>query len=220
MMKLNEFTLQIIFLALPGIICYFLLRKLVGRMTENNIEITFLIFLFSVVSYVLYNVGFMFSTWADWTDATVDDGGVRFSEITNISAFDILWSILAGIGLAFFLSYAYTYNFLNRFAQVIRASTKFGDEDVWHFFQNAPSDQKNHGWILVRDHKLDLIHYGSIDSWSDTEKERELLMSNVTVYSAGESVEELYETDSIYVCRDRYELTLEVPKRSSNVEEA
>ncbi len=62
----------------------------------------------------------------------------------------------------------------------------------------------------MRDHKLDLVYFGWIEVFSDSEKERELLLRDVKVYS-NTTGEHLYDASVIYIARDRYDLTLEVP---------
>jgi len=102
-------------------------------------------------------------------------------------------------------SYFYRYKWLNRIGQNIGATIRFGDEDVWDFFHTSGDIKGN--WATIRDHKLSLIYFGWIQAFSDSGKDRELILREVDVYnSAGEC---LYKTDVMYLSRKPDELTIE-----------
>ncbi len=199
-MEITEFTFRIIIAGIPGIITYFLLSKLIGRVGKNTIDIVLLIFLFSILSYSIYD---LFSPSNDIIDKL-------FNETNNVKFNDILWSSIVAIIISFILSYFYRYNILNWFGQKIKATKKYGDEDVWHYFHNAPEKQKNDGWIYIRDHKLDLLYYGFISVWSESEKNRELIITDVSVYD-NISGNFLYDANHIYISRNIDDITIEVP---------
>jgi hypothetical protein len=125
---------------------------------------------------------------------------------------ELTGGVLSAFALCLLLSYLHRYNALNFIAQVIRATNRYGDEDVWHFFHNAPERQKNDGWVFVRDHKLDLVYYGYINVWSESGKQRELVLSDVSVFH-NKSGDELYSSDVVYLSRNAEDLTIEVPKQ-------
>jgi hypothetical protein len=103
-------------------------------------------------------------------------------------------------------AYIKTYNLINRFGQKVKATTRFGDEDVWEFINRSPDFKNN--WITVRDHKLRLNYSCWIEAFSDSGKERELLLREVKVYS-DETCAELYSVDTLYLSRKSDEITLE-----------
>lgn len=203
-MEITEFTFRIILTGIPGIITYFLLSKLIGRVGKNSIEMILLIFLFSILSYSIYD---LFSPSNDIIDKL-------FKETNNVQFNDILWSSFVAIIISFILSYLYRYNILNWIGQKIKATKKYGDEDVWHYFHNAPDKQKNDGWIYIRDHKLDLLYYGYISVWSESEKIRELIITDVSVYD-NISGDFLYNSNHIYISRNIDDITIEVPLNES-----
>jgi hypothetical protein len=137
-----------------------------------------------------------------------------FSDQKSVKYYDILGATATSFILAFIISYLYRFNILNRIGQKIGATFRYGDEDVWHYFHRAPEIQKNEGWIFVRDHKCNLVYYGFISVWSESEKNRELILSDVTVYTNDEGIE-LYTSDHIYLSRNIDDLTIEVPKQQN-----
>ncbi len=65
-------------------------------------------------------------------------------------------------------------------------------------------------WVWVRDHTRNLVYEGYIQAFSDTTPLREILLSEVKVYS-NESSELLYKIPILYLGRNPNELTIEIP---------
>jgi len=107
----------------------------------------------------------------------------------------------------FFASFFHTHKVINKLGHFFRVTQRFGDEDVWELYHNMPGNE----WVYVRDHKLSLTYYGWIYAYSDSEKERELLMQDVEVFSSEEKGEPLYHRKILYISRHRHDLTIEVP---------
>ncbi|MFO8055666.1 MAG: hypothetical protein R6V10_00025 [bacterium] len=112
--------------------------------------------------------------------------------------------------MAYLISYAARFSIINRIGQKLKATKRYGDEDVWHYFHNAPDTQKNEGWVIIRDIKAELAYYCYISAWSDTGKNRELILSEVSVYT-NDSSDFLYDAQHIYLSRNNDEITIEVP---------
>ena len=85
---------------------------------------------------------------------------------------------------------------------------------MWNYLFNS----SNVEWVFVRDHKTDLVYYGWIEVFSDSEKERELILKDVDVYSNTTDLQDpIYKIPLMYLSRDKHDLTIEVPKlKSSN----
>jgi len=183
---------------------------LTGPFGKSAFEIFLYIFLFSFIAYVVH--GFI-PLWLKIgiSEEWLGDKYILFiSDKSNIH--NVVGAAFVSIFLAFIFSYIYTFGLINRFAKLIRASNRYGDEDVWHFFHNAPLSDKNNGWIYVRDHKLNLIYLGYVSAWSESDKTRELIISDVTVYNDDANL--LYETDHIYISRKKDDITIEIPDLS------
>lgn len=208
---MNEFTINVLVLGLPGIICEFLCRKLIGQRSQRTtIETVLRVFLFSILSYTLVCV----------LDATLSaayglgfQSGVIGVFLTNKPKVEVgllIQAVCAGVLLAYILSYCVHYNLLNLIGQKIRATGRYGDEDVWDFFHNSRDSEKDTGWVMVRDLKADLACYCYISTWSDMGMERELVLTDASVYrnSTGEY---LYEARHIYLSRNKDDIMIEVP---------
>ena len=97
------------------------------------------------------------------------------------------------------------------YSRKIGATNRVTDEDIWELFHNGKSSNE---WLYVRDHTYHLTYFGHIANWSDSEKEREIIMEDVSVYDDESTF--LYETPLLYVCRSKYNITIELPGHDEN----
>ena len=206
-MDISALVIRIIFLLLPGAVAASIYWKMKGRATRKDWEDFLEVIVFSLFSYAIYAVIVYFINWK-WS------AGVQF---TAFDAFfddkiavrwqDIVFSSLTGVGVALIASYSYQFKIINRFGKLVRATQRFGDEDVWDFVHRSPDVRG--GWVIVRDHKLNLYHTCWIQAFSDSGKERELLLREVDVYDDA-SGEWRYSTPVMYLSRKQDELTIEI----------
>lgn len=208
-MTMSGLLIRVILLILPGIVSWMLFRKLVGRVIRTKWEELCEIVIFSVIIYSVYAVVLKIFGWLGWLDYTVTFFETVLDEKAVVAWYEILAASLIGVPVALVASYVHTNKLINKFGRLLRVTRKFGDQDVWDFFHNLP-EKPEYEWVYVRDHKTNLVYFGCIYAYSDSEKEREMLLGDVDVYSNDEG-EFLYKTKMLYLCRDRYDLTIEIP---------
>lgn len=202
MENLSSFVMRLILLLLPGIIGRIVYIKLVGKKKQKDWEDLTELLLFALISYFTY--GILLSVKIDFSPAMISNIKAFYTDGIEINWQETLWSCLLSIIIGYIASILYNYKIINRLGRFLKVTKRYGDEDVWEFFQNIPSIE----WVVVRDHKLDLVYYGLIKTYSDSDKRRELLLENVTVYK--NSGDFLYETQAMYISRNQYDLTIEV----------
>lgn len=213
----DELTITIVFLAIPGIVCYFILSKLIGGCGKNTIERVLLIFLFSILSYLLLDffiptINSLFCT--QLKNNTLEN---IFKNRDAVTINKIVGASIISVLLAFVLSYLYNYKVLNKFGQFIKTTKRYGDEDVWHYFHNTYSKNGSEVYY-VRDMKNNLCYVGHIKAFSEQEENRELLMYNVIVYE-NETAIYLYNAKDIYLCLNKDEIKIEIAPLIKNVED-
>jgi hypothetical protein len=124
----------------------------------------------------------------------------------------IFKEILYAIGIATIASiltlYAENYKLSTRFVQMIGASKRYGDEDVWDFVFNSSSKSVN--YVFVRDFEQRVVYARYVNLFSETGQLREIVLSNVTVYDF-ESVE-MYQMPRVYLAREREHIHIEFPE--------
>lgn len=206
-MEISDFLIRLIFIGLPGILGQQIYQKLKGKPIRKDWEDFIEIVLFALGSYTIYGLAVEILHRLHFI-SPVTPLQALFDATKPISWAEIAWASLTGGVLGFISAFGYNKRWLNRFGQLLRATKRFGDEDVWSFFLNLPASEE---WVFVRDHKENLVYYGWIKAFSESEKERELVVMDVKVYS-NSAAKLLYETDSIYIARKNDDLTIEIPK--------
>jgi len=204
---LSTLVIRIIFLLLPGGIGASLYWKLKGRATRKDWEDILEVVIFSLFSYGIYALIVRLLDWK-WPAAGIQFTAFQafFDDKIAVRWEDVFFSSTVGVGLALLASYSYQFKLINKVGKAIRATTRFGDEDVWDFVHRSPDVRG--GWVVVRDHKLNLYYYCWIQAFSDSGKERELLLRDVDVYDNA-SAEWRYKTPIMYLSRKQDELTIE-----------
>lgn len=210
-------------LGIPGIITYFLLKKLIGKIGTDTTEVVLSIFVFAILSYLaadtlLYSISKV--PCLAWLSYDPDFMLVKnlIGSPGKIDDKAIMVSTLCSVPVAGLLSFFYRLKVWNRLCQWARLSNRYGDEDVFNYFLDSELDAPR--WYVVRDHKESLIYYGGIAVWSDEAEDRELLLAEVDVYSnqGDGNAQFLYSCSNLYLCRNRDDLSIELIRETPTKE--
>jgi len=122
---------------------------------------------------------------------------------------ELLHASLFALGIGIILSFVKNHRHVMTLASQLSLTRRYGDEDVWESFHN----DKHAFWVIVRDHKLDLVYFAYVNRFSESEQRRELLLRQVSVFSNVGQVRQpkLYEVDSLYLERNATDLSIEIP---------
>ncbi|MGH9855459.1 MAG: hypothetical protein ACREBD_36955, partial [Blastocatellia bacterium] len=209
-MSLSSFLFRVIILALPGITASLLYRKLRGKPNQKDWEDFIDIWFFSLVSYCLYGFSVNVINWIFGSSLTLSVLQSLFDEKSPLSWKEVAAVSILSIVVAFVASYINSHKLINKIGQRLSVTARYDDADVWECF----NDEFKSKWVYVRDHKLNLLYYGWINLYSDSEKPRELLLIDAQVYN-NLSGEYLYSCEMLYIARERSELSIEIPKVGS-----
>lgn len=105
--------------------------------------------------------------------------------------------------------YISNYKLLTRFLQLVAATKRYGDEDVWDFTFNSGRPEVE--YIHLRDFEKKITYAGWVEAFSETEKQRELRLRDVIVYSFEGEI--LFETPRVYLARKMDDIDIEFPYR-------
>jgi len=206
-MQIDAFIFKLLLLSIPGFITFIIFRKIAvyRRLTKNQFGFyeVFIIIIFSLGSCVVYDLFVILVNKFNKTDYTTTIGKLINVEIYN--AKEMAFLCIIAIALGILLSLIESKKFIHRFAMWSNITNYYGDTDVWTSF----CANKNTNWIYIRDYKLKLIYFGSLEQYSDPGEERELLLSDVRVFS--EDGEYCYDCPKMYICRQSDDITLEIP---------
>jgi len=205
MSTLSEFTLHIMTIFLPGIVMYKITDELTEHKEHKGYDIVLYSFLYGFFCYFIY---YIFLSIANWTI-----GGNYFSfhlldsiseKNAKISLGEILRVSVLSVFLGFFFTYAYTYEWLHRFARWIRATKKHGDADTFSHIMNKGL----YSWVIVRDFEHDLAYYGWVSAFSVGTEKDELVLTTVQVYECSSGVK-IGDIPAVYFPKAKEKMIIE-----------
>ncbi len=201
----NQFLLRVLFLALPGIVGCKLLRALSGRPYERAWDAWIDALLLSTSSYLIAALVRDRSVAETLEAFTTSTGQIPWSTIASATILVLPLSI----AMAWFGSKRWVFRVGRRFG-----ITRFaGSDDVWSYFLDHSTDE----WHLVRDYSRGITYLAHIEAYSDSEKKRELWLSDVTAYD-GATEDVLFKSDELYWAGDSAELTLQSAESHAHTE--
>lgn len=163
--------------------------------------------MFGLVSYLvtfglLWWIGHPFTPFAFTRESTFLDAHAA-KEIAAASFVALLCAIV--------WLYVTNYKILTRLLQWTRATKRYGDEDVWDFMFNSGRAEVEYAHL--RDFEKRLTYAGWVEVWSESEKQRELVLRDVIVYDFEGN--KLFETPRVYLARKMDNIDIEFPYRAS-----
>ncbi len=213
---MNGLAIAISIILFPGLVSCVICDKItVHSLKWDAFKYSIYSFLFGVLSYGLlqvmdyacYYVYVLF-----YGDQSVTVNILKVWSIVHDEKAQILISetfnatLLAPI-IALTASFIVNYKIVNKIAQKMRISEKYGDENLFSFFLNA----KEVDWIYVRDKGIGLTYFGRVVSHSECDSIQEIVLSEVTVHEYNTS-DELYSIPIIYLSRPLGSFVIEVAK--------
>lgn len=210
---MNLFILQLVILFVPGIIWERIDAQYGRNRATSQWDIIRRTFVFGLAAYVITYFGF-------WLASIVCQGvSFKFFEISDTTPFldrTAVWQIFITSAVALVGSIVWLYatnrKSLTRFLQWIGATKRYGDEDVWDFTFN--SRQAEVEFVNVRDFDKEITYTGWVELFSESEKQRELLLRDVIVYDW--SGNEIFKMARVYLARKSDNIDIEFPHREEN----
>lgn len=206
-MEISELTLKLILLLIPGSIACILYERLTVHYEWSSFKFITNAILFGSISYIIAQISFNIGG--------VDTSFQNFWENLPTKEIPYLVIVKASV-VSVFVGLAATgldhYKIINRFGKWIKLSNKYGDENLYSYFLNAKDTEE----VYVRDVENGLTYHGLIDSFSDNEDVKEIVLIDVVVYDYLTS-EKLYVLDKIFLSRTSENLIIELPYKSNNL---
>jgi len=204
--------LQLAILFIPGIIWAGLESKYALKVKLTDTEFVIRAFLFGVSTYLV--TFFLYTLFGfNFEFANLSEASTKFI-LRSEHIKEIFCATLVGIMMAIIWLYAERYKWLTLLLQKINATRKFGDEDVWDFTLN--SGLINFEYIHFRDFSQKMVYCGWVNTFSETEKLRELLLRNVEAYDFEGN--KLFEVPFLYIAREPQNIHIEFPYQSERKE--
>ena len=208
-MELSQFTLGLIFIFLPGVLALMVSERLTEHPERKPYELFAYALVLGCVSHLVYpSVQWLVNT-ISMRLVLEDDRWLELmlEEHVGIQPRVVGTNALIGIGIGLFVAYAANRSWMHRFAYALGISRKFADMDVWAYLMNSENIQ----WVVIRDKSKNLMYQGAISLFSSGEDPRELLLTNVTVYT-NDTGTRLYDAEALYLSFDKKGVELEVQR--------
>lgn len=213
---MNSLAVAIAIVLLPGLVASVICDKITVHSPRwNAFKYSIYSFLFGVSSYALLQLitaayQFIKGLLCNVHEAQTYTLGV-WSIIQNdkatIPLFEVgLATMLAPI-IALLASFLVNNKIINKIAQKLRVSQKYGDENLFSFFLNL----KEVEWVYIRDKENGLTYLGRVVSYSECDSIQEVVLTEVTVYEY-ESSDKLYDVSIIYLSKPLGTFVIEVPE--------
>ena len=206
-MQVDAFIFKLLLLSIPGFLAFTIYKKTAVSRRESKSQFgfsgAFIVIICSLVSCILYDLFVTFINMIFKTDyaTTINN----FIDVKMYTAKELATLCIIAIILGFLFSFLESKKIINRIALGLKFTEYYGDTDVWTSF----CAKEDTGWIYVRDHKQKLTYYGYLKQYSDPGEDRELLLTDVQVFS--EDGEYCYYCPTMYICRQPDDITLEIP---------
>ena len=205
-MDISEFAFKLLLLFFPGIICAFLVDQLTVHRPRETFFFLMQSFVFGLISYFSYWT--VLRIFAMFFPGRINPSLNFLRALTDsnvtYSFREIVFVTVCAVVIGLFVTVASRHKWVNRVAQKIRLTKKFGELDVWGYFMNV----KEIEWVTVRDHSNDLILDGWVQAFSDDSKDAEILLRDVSVYK-NSTGERLYQIGAMYLSRNRQDISIE-----------
>ena len=213
-MEISQLTLKLIILLIPGGLGAIILE----RLTVHKPWTSFRFILNSIIiGFCSYGILQILSFWFNTKGNTSLVIWNSLDEKAPIPYNEVMFAILIGIALGLLITMADNAKWLNKLARKYKISYKYGDENLYSHFLYAKDTQ----FVYVRHMKHKFTYAGCVQSYSENEELREIVLSKVKVYSYQES-ELLYETDKVYLSFLKDDVIIEHAKvhvKESSVEQ-
>jgi hypothetical protein len=206
---MDIFFFQLLIIFVPGLIWERIDTSYGRARPKEQWEVVRRAFLFGLASYAilfclcwLYSLQYGDVSWLRLPqfkkeEAFIDANGFRLVAYASIIA------VISGIaGL-----YAANRKWISRCLQRAGATKRFGDEDVWDWMFNSAAAEAE--YVNIRDFEKQLAYSGFVEAFSETEKQREIMLTDVEVYNFDGVL--VYKSPRVYLARKAENIDIEFP---------
>lgn len=205
---MDLFFLQLVVIFIPGLIWERIDSQYGRDRATQQWDILRRAFVFGLITYLItYGLMWLASRkFEGWTfqffdfkrDATFLDTAA-FRQIAIACVVSLICGVL--------WLYITNYKIVTRFLHTIGATRRYGDEDVWDYMFNSGRAEVE--YVHVRDFDKEITYAGWVEVWSESEKQRELVLRDVVAYDF--EGKDLFKTARVYLARKADNLDIEFP---------
>lgn len=197
---------QLALVFMPGIIWANIDSKYGAGLKPQDTILIVRAFLFGMASYTaLFLIYYFCGKEFGYAELANNTKNVDFFQLKD----EIAWSIPLSFALSVVWLWAVRFRLLKKLLHKIGATRRYGDEDVWSYTLN--SDHASVEYVHFRDLENGYTFAGWVNTYSESEDHRELLLQDVIVYD--EEGNEISKPPSLYISRPKSNIWMEFPYR-------
>lgn len=213
MFTLDFALAQLALVFMPGIIWANIDAKYGVGLKPQQTTLIIRAFLFGMMTYsVLFLIYWSFGKNFGYASLGSDPVKVDVFQLKDEIAFSIPLSFVLSILWLF----SVRFRLLMKFLHWIGATRRYGDEDVWSYTLN--SGRPHVEYVHFRDMENGYTFAGWINTYSESEDHRELLLRDVIVYD--EEGTEISRAPHLYISRPKNNIWLEFPYKEEGYNDA
>ncbi len=210
---MNQLAITVGVILFPGLISTVICDKITAHSQKwDSFKYGIYSFIFGVLCYVVLQALAFIWHWItshiiptpSIASPVLNVWTIVKTQQVSISPTEVLGATILSPAVAAIAAFTINHKLINRTAQILNISSKYGDENLYSFFLNA----QNIHWIYVRDIENNLTYQGKIVSFSEADDMQEMVLSQVTVFTYKTSAE-LYSIPSLYLSKPRGSFIIE-----------
>ncbi len=199
-MSIDSFIFKLAILLTPGFLTLHIIKTYsdipFNERRELSVYDFFLILIFSLLNASILDLITKF--FIPKSDFLIFNWITKFDG--NIDASFSFWKYLLLCGISLILGIMVTklntHSTITWFMQKLGVSDVYGRDDVWNRFISRKTTGQ---WVTIRDFANGLCYTGLTCLFSESEKERELVLSDVQVFNIKDTAEPMYSADWMYI---------------------
>ena len=205
---MTEFTFQLLFLFLPGLMAFIVVDTLTTHKPINNVWVFLYVVLLGWVCYVANYLVQVIWFWCAEVPFAFVHMLTNKEQALNLS--DILGACILSLPTGLIISWIINHHWLNRIAQFFRITRKHPNTDVWNQLMNQRGSDVE--WVVIRDQDKDLMYRGWVAFFADsTDDFDEILLTGAEVYRNSTGIF-LYNVPGLYLSMKHGSKVVEFPK--------
>ncbi len=205
-MRIDLLFIQLAVVFLPGLIWTQLAATYAMKERPRPAEFLVRAFIFGLLTYMAIYLVYEF-LGLEFSEPSVGDSQ-QFLTVDFVD--ELLSSSVAAVAFSFVWIYGSTRRWMTRFLNYIGAATTHGKEDVWDLtFSRLQAEVE---YVHVRDFERGITYAGWVRAYSETGKQRELLLRDVIVWDKANNE---IEIPLLYLARDGSNMHIEFPYRAN-----
>lgn len=171
-MEFTELTLRLLFIFFPGIITALVYDRLTAQPQKTAFFFLVYSFVYGMVTYLLLALFYL------WYTGIFYFFPLQLDINKPVDKMPILFASGLALVLVTILCYVSNNKLIFHFARKIKCSRQTGYHSIWEEFFDYPAVE----WVAVRDFRNNVLYQGRVDSFSQVEEDRELMLTNVMIF--------------------------------------